>query len=806
MQRRLSLICGLLCVLALAAGAQARGPSSAGEPVEVVVLLPAPSLAEATGPRARAIARIAAEQRRYARALEAAVPQASVRWRYRLVANGLAVVVPRRSVGSLRSLAPVRDVIEGVTYEASLDNSPQQIGAQQLWAPGLENAGQEMKIAIIDDGVDQRHRFFDPTGYTMPAGYPKGRKAYTTAKVIVARAFPPPGTTWKDAAKPFDPLNSEHGTHVAGIAAGNPDTLASEGRRVSGVAPRAYIGNYKALTVPTDSGVGLDGNAAELVAAIEAAVADGMDVINLSIGEPEVEPSRDLVARALDAAADLGVVPVVAAGNDFGEFGRGSVSSPGSSAKAITVAAVTSGSGSQANAVADFSSAGPTALSLRLKPDVSAPGVGILSSVPDGWASMSGTSMATPHVAGAAALLLERHPDWTVEQVKSALIGAADPARASAGATAQTAQPTRVGSGVVDLPRADRPLVLAFPASVSFGLVRPGSAPTATVTLADAGLGAGTWTVSVDAAIAPPGTGLSLPPTVEVPGALVLSPVVPATAPEGDLTGWVTLTRGTDVRRVPFWLRVARPALQGAVSTPLARPGTFAGNNRGRPALVSTYRYPEVRAGAGVTTVLGGPEQLFRVTLTKSVANFGVVVTSRATGVRVEPRVVAAGDENRLTGYAGLPLNLNPYLAQFGEPVLAAGALRPLPGSYDVVFDSPGAAGAGAFTFRYWVNDVTRPTAALLTRRVRAGQALRVRVSDVGSGVDARTIVATIGGEPRKSRLRDGIVSIPTKSLRRGKHALRLQVSDYQESRNTENVPPILPNTRILRATIVVDP
>ena len=81
------------------------------------------------------------------------------------------------------------------------------------------------------------------------------------------------------------------------------------------------------------------------MAAIEAAVADGMDVINLSIGEPEVEPSRDLVALALDAAAAAGVVPVVAAGNDFDEFGRGSLSSPGTSGKAITVAAVTGSSG-----------------------------------------------------------------------------------------------------------------------------------------------------------------------------------------------------------------------------------------------------------------------------------------------------------------------------------------------------------------------------------------------------------------------------------------------------------------------------
>ena len=101
----------------------------------------------------------------------------------------------------------------------------------------------------------------------------------------------------------FDPVESAHATHVAGIAAGNADTPAPGGVKVSGVAPRAYIGNYKALTVPTDADVGLDGNAPEIVAAIEAAVADGMDVINLSIGEPEIEPSRDIVALALDAAA-----------------------------------------------------------------------------------------------------------------------------------------------------------------------------------------------------------------------------------------------------------------------------------------------------------------------------------------------------------------------------------------------------------------------------------------------------------------------------------------------------------------------
>jgi hypothetical protein len=181
---------------------------------------------------------------------------------------------------------------------------------------------------------------------------------------------------------------------VAGIAAGDNGVVATTGARVSGIAPQAYIGNYKALTVPTP-GVGLNGNSPEIAAAIEAAVRDGMDVINLSLGEPEIEPSRDLVVRAINGAADAGVVPAIAAGNDFGDFGRGSVGSPGTASKAITAAAVTSARGSTPGQIADFSSGGPTPISLELKPDVSAPGVNVLSSVPErdgSWAIFSRTS------------------------------------------------------------------------------------------------------------------------------------------------------------------------------------------------------------------------------------------------------------------------------------------------------------------------------------------------------------------------------------------------------------------------------
>lgn len=799
MKRGFPLISGIACVLALAAGAQAR-PAGAGPTAEVVVTFSSPPLARAQAPRSAAAGRIAREQARFERALLAALPSARVRWRYRIVLNGVAVVVPLRAVAALRLLPGVRHVEAGATYSASRDTVA--AGRAGLgWAPGLPNQGAGIKIGIIDDGVDQRHPFFDPAGYTMPPGFPRGQRAYTTAKVIVARSFPPPGTTYANARKPFDAGRSSHATHVAGIAAGNAGTVATGGRRLSGVAPRAYIGNYKALTVPTDAGVGLDGNAAEIVAAIEAAVADGMDVINLSIGEPEVEPSRDLVALALDGAADAGVVPVVAAGNDFGEFGGGSLASPGSAAKAITVAAVTSGEPAGSNIVADFSSSGPTTLSLRLKPDVSAPGVGILSSVPGGWQSISGTSMASPHVAGAAALLLERHPDWSVAQLKAALISTGDTALVAPG---EAATPLRAGGGVIDLPRADQPLVLASPASLSLGLVRPGTTTAAAAELADAGGGPAEWAVALEALATPAGTSLSVPATVAAPARLELSATVAGDAAEGDATGFVTLTRGTDVRRIPYWFRVTRPALQLAAARALTAPGTYAGSTKGRPATVSSYRYPEVPAGAGVTASLAGPEQVFRLTLRAPVANFGVVITQRAKGVRVEPRVVVAGDENRLTGYAALPLNLNPYLAQFGDPVLAAGAVRPLAGTYDVVFDSATRAGAGAFRFRFWIDDTMPPAVRLERARVRRGTALRVRLSDAGSGVDPLTLTARVDGAQVDTPIRDGVARIATGSLAPGRHRLRLQVSDYQESRNMESVPPILPNTRVLTAAFVV--
>ena len=144
----------------------------------------------------------------------------------------------------------------------------------------------------------------------------------------------------------FDPDGSEHGTHVAGIAAGlsgiTGTSLGVTISNLSGVAPHAYLGSYRVLTTPTPS-FGLDGNGPEIARAIDRAVADGMDVLNLSLGEPEVESANDVVARAIHGAARAGVVTVVAAGNSGDDLGGGSISSPGSAPDAITVAATSVG-------------------------------------------------------------------------------------------------------------------------------------------------------------------------------------------------------------------------------------------------------------------------------------------------------------------------------------------------------------------------------------------------------------------------------------------------------------------------------
>jgi subtilisin family serine protease len=792
----------LLTVFSVATGAASAGlarPESAI--VRVIVELDVPPAARALSTRhARSVLRSVERAQRVAlRRILAVSPTAVADWRYRIVLDGVSVALPAEDVARVAALPGVAAVYPSVTYAALGGDAPATIGAPAVWGSGLENAGQGIKIGIVDDGIDPSHAYFDPAGYSMPAGFPRGDRALTTAKVIVARAFAPPDAGWRYAARPFDPTHSSHGTHVAGIAAGNPSTVVPAGggrprMQISGIAPRAFLGNYKALTVPTASGVGLNGNSPEIVAAIEAAVADGMDVINLSLGEPQVDPARDAVAHALDNAAAAGVVPVVAAGNEFDELGIGSVGSPGTSLRAITVAAASSPS-----AIASFSASGPTPLGLAAKPDVSAPGVDILSAAPgSAFELLSGTSMAAPHVAGAAALLAELHPAWSVEQLKSALVQTARPVG--------DAPSARQGGGLVDLPDAASPLISASPQSVTFGLldVSDGRRTAAeVVTLADAGGGAGAWTARVDRQWTAAGVDVEVPGSVAVPGKLTVTVSASAGAREGERTGFIVLQRGSETRRLPFWFRVTQPRLPDEPSSALRRTGTYRATTSSGPARVETYRYPE--ATSLLVGRLAGPERVFRLTLDRPVANLGVAVTGAQQGVSVQPRIVRDADENRLTGATSLPYVANPYLTRFLEPVASAAALLPSPGSYAIVFDTPNTRTAGRFRFRLWIDDVTPPRVRLVRHVARSGRLL-ARVADTGAGVDPRGISYRIDGRAvRAGRLAGGVavLELPGR-LRSGRHRLVLTVSDRQEAKNNENVARILPNTTVVRTTFVV--
>lgn len=316
----------------LAAWNADRGLSSAG----------AARRLDATSVSARAyLARIDAAQQRAIAQLHTAIPQAKVDHQFRILLDGLAVSVPAKQLPKLVKLGFVTRVYANVTYAATMDRGPSVISADALQA-ATGARGEGVKIGVVDTGVDWRSPFLDPTGFSYPAGFPKGDKAKTTPKVIVARNFPAPVTD-KAGRQAYDPQES-HGTHVSGIAAGDAGTTAPAGldhpatANLSGVAPRAYIGNYRVFNVPTP--LGHIANTPQIVAAFEQAVLDGMDVINFSGGGAQTDPANDAMYETVRNVARAGVVAVIAAGNDRDDFGMGSAGSPGTVPEALAVAAV----------------------------------------------------------------------------------------------------------------------------------------------------------------------------------------------------------------------------------------------------------------------------------------------------------------------------------------------------------------------------------------------------------------------------------------------------------------------------------
>lgn len=217
-----------------------------------------------------------------------------------------------------------------------LDAAHSAVQAQALWdlAGGAANAGQGVKIAIVDSGIDVTHPAFRGDGMPTPPGYPKWDSNglnLTNAKVIVARSYHRLFPNNQTVVTPVE--EQGHGTRVAAVAGGRPANAPLAA--IQGMAPMAWLGNYKVFGTP---GVNSNTTSAAIIKAVEDAVLDGMDIINLSLGGSPRDPAGDPEQEAIARAVQAGVVVVVAAGNEGP--GPGSVTSPGTSPAAITVGAV----------------------------------------------------------------------------------------------------------------------------------------------------------------------------------------------------------------------------------------------------------------------------------------------------------------------------------------------------------------------------------------------------------------------------------------------------------------------------------
>ncbi|MBN2006480.1 MAG: S8 family serine peptidase [Anaerolineae bacterium] len=272
------------------------------------------------------IAYLKGVQAQTAQAIQKAIPGAMVSRNYQIVFNGMAVNLPKADEHAdvlLRAIPGVKEVYRQQVYYPTMYASLPLIKASAMWEAvgGQANAGADIKVAVIDTGIYLTNTCFSPAGYTYPEGFPKmdtDKPAATNEKVIVARAYfrpdDPPregsGATWPG------PDDSSHGTHVAGTIACNAGTVAADSgyiQTISGVAPSAYLMSYKVFYTNAEGEDSAD--TAELVAALDDAVADGANVINNSWGAGSPSAYPDAVDLAANSAWDAGVVVVFSAGN-----------------------------------------------------------------------------------------------------------------------------------------------------------------------------------------------------------------------------------------------------------------------------------------------------------------------------------------------------------------------------------------------------------------------------------------------------------------------------------------------------------
>ncbi|MGH3358057.1 MAG: S8 family serine peptidase, partial [Nocardioidaceae bacterium] len=398
------------------------------------------------------------------------------------------------------------------------DQYLQQVSAPAAWESGLDGEG--VDVAVLDTGVDAGHPVLD-------------------GAVGLEQNF-------SDTATAAD--GNGHGTHVASLIAGNG--AGSDGAR-QGIAPGAGILSGKVLD---DDGFGQQ---SWVIDGMEWAADQDADIVNLSLGGPPTA-GDDPVAQSLDRlTAETGTLFVVAAGNRGG-LGRHpeTIDSPGSAASALTVGATRA----DGDGTAGFSGEGPTRGTYRLKPDVAAPGVDILGAragarTGDLYTPMSGTSQATPIVAGAAALLAQLHPGWTPAEIKARVVTTATQGAYQSSWTH--------GGGRLDLARATAPTLTSDTASLDFGYLRhpEEAAAERRITLSNPGADPVTVTatgrvIDEDGTVAADGVLTASPATVTVPAGGTAATTVrfdPGRIADGMWQGGLSFSAdGNTLLRLPF--------------------------------------------------------------------------------------------------------------------------------------------------------------------------------------------------------------------------------------------------------------
>lgn len=277
---------------------------------------------------------LSAERAAFIDDMRTKAPNAEVIRTYSLVLNGVAIKLNGHTIDEVKRARGISQIAPSSLYQMDMSVSNGLIGADQVWKSlgGQNSAGEGISVGIIDSGIDDSHPFFKCKGNPRKTGDGIEHEVFVSGE----------GTELFGETLVFD-----HGTHVAGTVAGcvfdgsKAEPVAVDGT-LSGVAPGATLHDYNVFPGFGSGFIAFGGSAFshDIAAALEEAVSDGMDVVNMSLGGG-VQGPHDFLAEASNATVDAGVVVVTSAGNSGP--GDATVGSPGTAEKVITVAAATNG-------------------------------------------------------------------------------------------------------------------------------------------------------------------------------------------------------------------------------------------------------------------------------------------------------------------------------------------------------------------------------------------------------------------------------------------------------------------------------